>query len=116
MDALTHAVEAYIGRSNTRKTRGQALAATKLIFENLKKACDCPGDMEARENMQMAAYMAGLAFTRAYVGNVHAIAHALGGSIMFRTVWRTRCCCLMCSNFTAHTSSESSPARLTRPV
>lgn len=78
-DALTHAVEAYIGHENTIKTKKNAIEATKLIFDNLKKAYDEPHNMEARNNMQIAAYKAGLAFTRAYVGNVHAIAHTFGG-------------------------------------
>lgn len=79
MDALTHAVEAFIGSANTKKTKRMAIHATKLIFENIKKAYDEPHNMEARNNMQIAAYEAGVAFTRAYVGNVHAIAHTFGG-------------------------------------
>ncbi len=79
MDALTHAVEAFIGRSTTKDTRANALDAVKLIFENLTKAYDDGEDIKARENMLRAAYMAGLAFTKSYVGYVHAIAHSLGG-------------------------------------
>ena len=79
MDALTHAVEAYIGQSNTALTIEMAEKATDLIFKYLKRAYDDGKDMEARENMQEAAYDAGVAFTRAYVGYVHAIAHSLGG-------------------------------------
>lgn len=79
IDALTHAVEAYIGHSNTRKTKKYALSAIKLIFENLKNSYDNPTNINYRENMQLASYQAGVAFTRAYVGNVHSIAHALGG-------------------------------------
>lgn len=79
MDALTHAVEAYIGRSNTEETRTMAIQATKLIFENVYRAYSDGGDIEARKNMQKAAYYAGVAFTRAYVGYVHAVAHTLGG-------------------------------------
>ena len=79
MDALTHAVEAYIGSSNTELTKAMAVKATKLIFENLKNAYDNGEDIKARRNMQLASYYAGVAFTRAYVGNVHAIAHTLGG-------------------------------------
>ena len=79
MDALTHAVEAYIGGSNTKLTRTRAEQAVKLIFDNLKKAYDDGADIEARTNMQKASYYAGVAFTRAYVGYVHALAHALGG-------------------------------------
>ncbi len=79
VDALTHAVEAYIGRSNTRRTRKDALEATKLIFAHLRHAYAHGDDAKARAAMQRAAYLAGRAFTRAYVGNVHAIAHTFGG-------------------------------------
>lgn len=79
MDALTHAVEAYIGNSNTKETKENAVKAVKLIFRNLTKVVKDGGDLDARENMQKAAFMAGVAFTRAYVGNVHSLAHALGG-------------------------------------
>ena len=79
MDALTHAVEAYIGRSNTKLTRDMSLKAINLIFDNLKVVYDKGDNLEARNNMQMASYYAGIAFTRAYVGYVHAIAHTLGG-------------------------------------
>lgn len=79
IDALTHAVEAYIGRSNTRQTKKYAQEAVKLIFENLYEAYSNGTNLAARANMQKASFYAGIAFTRAYVGNVHAIAHTLGG-------------------------------------
>ena len=79
MDALTHAVEAYIGGENTRQTKRQAVEATVLIFKYLKRAYDDGHDKEARNEMQHASYLAGCAFTRAYVGYVHAVAHTLGG-------------------------------------
>lgn len=79
IDALTHAVEAYIGKSNTKETMQMAKDAVKLIFENIKTAYDNGSDLAARKNMQLAAYYAGIAFTRAYVGYVHAVAHTLGG-------------------------------------
>lgn len=79
MDALTHAVEAYIGKSNTKETKEAAREAVALIFENLYEAYENGTNMAARAHMQKAAYLAGIAFTRAYVGNVHAIAHTLGG-------------------------------------
>ena len=78
MDALCHAIEAYIGNSNTKETRQKAEEAIKLIFTYLKRAYDDGKDMEARKNMQTAAFDAGVAFTRAYVGNVHAMGHAMG--------------------------------------
>lgn len=79
MDALTHAVEAYIGLSGTKSTDDYAERATKLIFENLETAYNDGGNLEARENMLVGSFYAGMAFTRAYVGYVHAIAHTLGG-------------------------------------
>ena len=79
MDALTHAVEAYIGRSTTKETRNLALEATKLVFENVENAYVDGHDHEARENMLHAAYKAGIAFSKSYVGYIHAVAHSLGG-------------------------------------
>lgn len=79
MDALTHAVESYIGSENTELTNDRAVKAVKLIFTWLKVAYDDGKNVKARGYMQDASYMAGVAFTRAYVGNVHAMAHALGG-------------------------------------
>ena len=79
MDALTHAVEAYIGRSNVKSTEMYAEKATKMIFESLETAYNDGKNVEARETMLKASYYAGMAFTRAYVGYVHAIAHNLGG-------------------------------------
>lgn len=79
MDALTHAVEAYIGRSTTRGTRAAAVEAVRLIFANLPEAYFNGHDREARANMLRAAYLAGTAFTKSYVGYVHAVAHSLGG-------------------------------------
>ena len=79
MDALTHAVEAYIGKSNVKSTIWYAENATVLIHDNLEKAYADGKDMRAREAMLKASFYAGCAFTRAYVGYVHAIAHNLGG-------------------------------------
>ncbi|NCA67024.1 MAG: iron-containing alcohol dehydrogenase [Clostridia bacterium] len=79
VDALTHAVEAYIGNSNTSATKSQAIDATKIVFKYLKRAYDDGTDIEARDQMQTASFLAGMAFTRAYVGYVHAVAHTLGG-------------------------------------
>lgn len=79
IDALTHAVEAYIGRSNTKQTKQQGREAVKLIFDNVYEAYSNGSNITARANMQKASYLAGMAFTRAYVGYVHAIAHTLGG-------------------------------------
>lgn len=79
MDALTHAIEAYIGQSGVKSTNDYAEKATKLIFDNIEKAYEDGKNIEARENMLVASFYAGMAFTRAYVGYVHAIAHNLGG-------------------------------------
>ena len=79
MDALTHAVEAYIGKGNVPSTIKFAEKATKMIFENLETAYTDGKNIEARNNMLLASYNAGMAFTRAYVGYVHAVAHNLGG-------------------------------------
>ena len=79
MDALTHAVEAYIGNSTTAGTRADALFAVKMIFENIDRAYRDGSDLEARKNMLLAAFSAGCAFSKSYVGYVHAVAHSLGG-------------------------------------
>ena len=80
MDALTHAVEAYVSWTyNTKETIRLAEEATVTIFKYLERAYNDGNDIEARQQMMDAAYKAGFAFTRAGVGNVHAIAHTLGG-------------------------------------
>lgn len=77
MDALTHAVEAFIGGSTTRETRAAAIEATRLINQYLYRAYTDGTDAEARQGMLQAAFQAGIAFTRSYVGYVHAVAHSL---------------------------------------
>lgn len=79
MDALTHAVEAYIGLNGNPFTDDQAEQATRLIFANVERCYQHGADLEARYAMALASYRAGAAFTRAYVGYVHAIAHNMGG-------------------------------------
>ena len=79
VDALTHAVEAYIGRSTSKETRRLSLEATKLVFENVEAAYKDGNNHTARENMLHAAYKAGIAFSKSYVGYIHAVAHSLGG-------------------------------------
>ena len=79
MDALTHSVEAYIGNSTTIDTRRDALKAIKLIFENIDIAYEHGDNIQARRNMLHASFYAGCAFTKSYVGYVHAVAHSLGG-------------------------------------
>lgn len=79
LDALTHAVEAYIGRSTNKLTRSMAEEAVTLIAKHLRTAYADGRNIEARRGMIRAAYCAGIAFTRSYVGYVHGIAHSLGG-------------------------------------
>ncbi len=79
IDALTHAVEAFVGNWSTPYTDGMALAAVGLIFGNLRTCYTKGTDLAAREKMSLASTYAGLAFTRANVGYVHAIAHQFGG-------------------------------------
>lgn len=79
MDALTHAVEAYIGRSTTRLTRTMAEEAVTLIVHHLPAVCEDGSNLKSRQQMLRSAYCAGIAFTRSYVGYAHGIAHSLGG-------------------------------------
>lgn len=79
IDALTHAVEAFIGNWTTPYSDGMAIAAVGLIFENLRTCYTDGKNLKARENMALASTYAGFAFTRANVGYVHAIAHQFGG-------------------------------------
>lgn len=80
MDALTHAVEAYIGGSVTPDTGRYAKKAVKLIFQNLDEAYFHGNTIKARKRMLHASFYAGCAFTKSYVGYVHAVAHSLGGA------------------------------------
>ena len=79
MDALTHAVEAYIGHYDAPFVKEKALAATEVIMRDLEAVYKDGSNLKLRQNMSVASFDAGLAFTRAYVGYVHAIAHNLGG-------------------------------------
>lgn len=78
MDALTHAVESYLSRTATRQTEEYSVAAVRMIFANLPTVYSNGGDVAARKAMALASYYAGVAFTRANVGYVHAIAHTFG--------------------------------------
>lgn len=79
MDALTHAVEAYVSRYATEETKRMSKAAVRLIYQNLMSVYKNPGDLKARENLLIASFYAGRAFTTTYVGYVHAFAHNYGG-------------------------------------
>jgi alcohol dehydrogenase class IV len=78
MDALTHAIESYIGRWETDETNFYGLAASRLVFDNLAEACRNGSNIAAREAMALASHYGGLAITNALVGYVHAISHNLG--------------------------------------
>ncbi|MDX1670113.1 MAG: iron-containing alcohol dehydrogenase, partial [Limnobacter sp.] len=78
MDALTHAVEAYVSRNAMAKTDEKGVEATQLIMKYLERAVADGNDIEARQNMARASHLAGIAFTQAGVGYVHAIAHKFG--------------------------------------
>lgn len=79
IDALTHAIEAYVSTASSPVVDVHALAAIRLVWNNLEAAVSSPGDLAARENMSLASLQAGLAFSNASLGAVHALAHAVGG-------------------------------------
>jgi len=79
LDALTHAVEAYVSTANSPIVDVHALAAIRLIWNNIETAVASPDQMPARENMLLGSLHAGLAFSNASLGAVHALAHSLGG-------------------------------------
>ncbi|WP_019410205.1 L-threonine dehydrogenase [Pseudomonas psychrophila] len=79
MDALTHAVEAYVSTASTPITDACAIKAMELISHNLRQAVNDGKDLTARENMAYAQFLAGMAFNNASLGFVHAMAHQLGG-------------------------------------
>ncbi|EPR33038.1 iron-containing alcohol dehydrogenase [Alkalidesulfovibrio alkalitolerans DSM 16529] len=79
LDALTHAVEAYVSNAHFAITDQFALSAIRRIAGNLLSAIRSPGDIEARSQMLLASLEAGLAFSNAILGAVHAMAHSLGG-------------------------------------
>jgi len=79
MDALTHAIEAYVSTAATPITDACALQAIRLIGQYLRKAVARGDDMEARDRMAYAEYLAGMAFNNASLGYVHAMSHQLGG-------------------------------------
>jgi alcohol dehydrogenase class IV len=78
MDALTHAIESHLSTLATPATRALSVASARAIFRDLPRACEDGRDIDARQSLAVASCLAGLAFTRASVGYVHAIAHQLG--------------------------------------
>ncbi len=81
MDALCHAFEAYVSTAGSMLTEMMALEAVRLVINNLHGAYLNPGNMDFRDHMMMASMMAGLAFSNASLGLVHAMAHSLGGAL-----------------------------------
>ncbi|MBF0232505.1 MAG: iron-containing alcohol dehydrogenase [Desulfamplus sp.] len=79
MDALVHAIEAYVDKEWSPASDALALHAIKLISENILIACAKPQDIEARGAMLIGSFLAGVAFSHSMVGMVHGISHALGG-------------------------------------
>jgi len=79
MDALTHAIEAYTNLFVSKYVEEKALAACDLLFNNIDIVAKDPTNLIARNNMLLGSMYAGVAFTNNFVGNVHAIAHAIGG-------------------------------------
>lgn len=79
MDAFCHALEAYISKSSTKMTRQYSIAALKLIRENVDSFYQDSDNQSAGKAMLRASFDAGVSFTRAYVGYVHSLAHAIGG-------------------------------------
>jgi len=81
MDALAHAIEAYVSNASSHLTDINALDAIKLVSENLYKTLQDPENLNLRYNMMLASLEAGLAFSNASLGLLHAIAHSLGGRL-----------------------------------
>lgn len=79
MDALTHAIESYVSKLANPISRALAIEAIKMISQNIKKAYFVGSDVAARENMLVASFLAGVAFSLSKLGNVHAISHTFGG-------------------------------------
>ncbi len=79
LDALTHAIEAYVSTASSPVADVHALEAIRLVWHNVEQAVSDPGQVAARENMMLASLQAGLAFSNASLGAVHALAHSLGG-------------------------------------
>jgi alcohol dehydrogenase class IV len=78
VDALSHAVESFVARRSWEPTQVLSLRSVQLIFANIERACADGSDIEARHNMSLASFLAGMAFTSAGLGLAHAFAYALG--------------------------------------
>lgn len=89
LDALTHAVEAYVSNANSAITDLYSLEAISLLGKNLPRVVEQPSDMQARASVMMASLLAGLAFSNASLGVIHAIAHSLGDGLIYRMGFAT---------------------------
>ena len=110
MDALTHAIEAYVSVGAHLLTDANALEAIRLINLWLPKAVDDGHNLEAREQMAFGQYSAGMAFNSAGLGLVHALAHQPARRTTCHTACATPFCCRSSKTLTARTRSHVSPA------
>jgi len=78
LDALTQAIEAYVSCGSSNATDALAYKAVELIYNNLQKACDCPGDLAARSSMAEGSMLTAMAFSHSGLGAVHGIGHPVG--------------------------------------
>jgi alcohol dehydrogenase class IV len=87
IDALVHAMEAYVSNASSALTDLHARAAIPLLVQNLSAAIQAPFDLESRTSMMLGSMLAGLAFSNASLGLVHAMAHSLGGLLDLPHGW-----------------------------
>lgn len=116
VDALTHALEAAVSIFASPYTDALCAQAARLIFDALPRAYADPQDLAARTDMSNAATLAGLAFSNAFVGTNHALAHAVERGSASRTAGRTRSSCRTCSATTRRCRASSCPHPVTRPT
>ena len=90
LDALTHAIEAYVSLAHNPLTDGHALSAARLVFGNLREMIARPGSEQHRESMAQASLEAGLAFSNAILGATHAMSHQVGGLLDLTLLGRYR--------------------------
>jgi alcohol dehydrogenase class IV len=101
IDALTHAIEAYASTANSPVVDVHALAAIELLWRNIDTAVMSPTDLNARENMLLGSLQAGLAFSNASLGAVHAMRIRWGDIWICHTVNVMPCCSIMLSALTS---------------
>lgn len=110
LDALVHAIEAYVSNAHSPMTDLHALEAIRLVSQNLKGAIEHPQDLGFRNPMMLASLLAGLAFSNASLGLVHAMAHSLGG---FSNLPHGECNALLLEHVVAF-NFNSAPERYAR--